>query len=111
MLKVYVAGAYSADNVMDVLKNISIGIKASADLLEQGFAPFCPWLDHQFALQNPNINKQLFYNFSLEWLKVSDVIYVLPNSKKSEGTKKEIEVANNLGIPVVLSIKELNKLK
>lgn len=51
MKKVYVAGKYSDDNVLDVLGNISRGIKLCKDLFLLGYAPFCPWLDHQYVLQ------------------------------------------------------------
>jgi hypothetical protein len=49
-LRVYVAGPYSANNVMDVLKNIRIGILWSVKLLTLGFAPFTPWTDFQLSL-------------------------------------------------------------
>ena len=45
MKRVYVAGAYSADNVIDVLENIRRGIEKCAELLGEGIAPFCPgWI-------------------------------------------------------------------
>jgi hypothetical protein len=40
MKRVYVAGAYSADNVMDVLKNIGKGEYYAAKIFHIGFAPF-----------------------------------------------------------------------
>ena len=48
MKRIYVAGKYSADNVIDVLNNIHIGTKKCVEILKQGDAPFCPWLDYQF---------------------------------------------------------------
>lgn len=104
--KVYVAGSYSADNVIQVLKNIREGIKMSAKLLKLGYSPFCPFLDHQFLFYE-DITIEQMYKYSIDFLEVCDVMYVLPNSEQSKGTQKEILIANKLKIPVVYSIKEL----
>ena len=50
MIKVYVAGPYSADNVIDVLKNIGRGEKMCSQLFQDGFAPFCPWHDKSYVI-------------------------------------------------------------
>ena len=50
MRRVYVAGAYSASNVISVLDNIREGMRLSTQVLLLGYAPFCPWLDHHFQL-------------------------------------------------------------
>jgi len=107
MKRIYVAGSYSADNVMDVLHNIGDGIKVSAQLLELNFAPFCPWLDYQFALMNERITKQQFYDYSMKWLESADAIVVLPNYEQSFGTQNEIRRASELGIPVFYNIGDL----
>lgn len=113
--KVYVAGAYSANNVIDVLRNIGRGEKEASDLFLMGYAPFTPWHDKDFILKNPlnNFNVDDFLEYSMEWLKVSDVVYIVPNVpgmtdwKDSKGTLAEIETANEFGIPVCFSIREL----
>lgn len=104
MKRVYVAGRYSAPNVIDALENIRRGERASAELLLKGYAVFCPWLDHQLFLQlrdDEKIDLQTIQNHSLAWLEVSDLVYVLKGWETSIGTKKEIELAQSLGIPVV----------
>ena len=50
MKRVYIAGKYDDTNVIQVLKNIRVGIKASVKALRTGYIPFCPWLDFMFAL-------------------------------------------------------------
>jgi hypothetical protein len=99
MTKVYIAGAYSADNVIDVMKNIREGIKASARVLGLGYAPFCPFLDYQFSFFE-DITVEEYYNYSMAWLEVSDEVWVLPNWENSKGTIKEIARAKELDIPV-----------
>ena len=109
MIKVYVAGPYSADNVADVLSNIGRGEHMAALLFELGYAPFCPWHDKDFRIKRPDAKFRLnqYYEFSMEWLKVSDCVLVLPNWEESKGTKMEITEARLLDIPVFYSLAEL----
>ena len=60
-LKVYIAGKYSDDNIIDCLKNIGRGEKVAAELFELGFAPYAPWHDKSFVIDNPegNYTKQI----------------------------------------------------
>ena len=108
MKRVYVAGPYSANSVLDVLKNIGRGEKACADLFAMGYAPFCPWHDKSFVTDRPDdeFTVSQFYEYSLAWLKVSDAVVLLPGWENSKGTLKEIEVAKEVGIPVFDSITE-----
>jgi hypothetical protein len=104
MKRIYVAGAYSSDNVLGVLDNIRIGIRKATEVLLEGNAPFCPWLDYQFQLMlrdNETLTVQDFYDYSMAWLEVSDEVLVLPNSEHSKGTQAEIKRAEELGIPVI----------
>jgi len=99
--RIYVAGAYSADNVMQVFKNMSHGIEISTQLLKLGFAPFCPWLDFQFAINDPNLTIDDFYEYSLAWMEAADFLYVLVGWENSKGTINEIARAKELQIPVL----------
>jgi hypothetical protein len=109
MKKIYVAGKYSADNIIDVLKNIREGIKISAKILKFGHIPFSPFLDHQFLFYEDLTVKEL-RKYSIEWLKVCDILFVLPNSEKSKGTQEEIKIAQKMGIPIVYKLNELTIL-
>ena len=108
--RVYVAGSYSADNVIQVLENMRLGIKASTEVFMAGFSPFSPWLDYHFSLMKPDgamLKVEDFYQYSLAWLEVSDALLVLLNSEHSKGTQAEIERAIELGIPVFHSLDEV----
>ncbi len=115
IIKVYVAGAYSDNNVLGVLRNIGRGEYYSAKLFMLGFAPFCPWHDKDFVIKNwdKELNKSKFMNDSLAWMKVSDAIFVVPNYpelkdwENSNGVLREIDEAYRLKIPVFFAIKEL----
>ncbi len=109
MKRIYIAGPYSANNVMDVLKNIREGIKISRDVFALGYSPFCPWLDYQFVLMDMNNELKLedFYRYSIDWLSASDAILMTGDWQNSKGSVKELELAKELKIPVFYSIDEL----
>lgn len=109
MLKVYVAGKYSANNVIDVLKNIGQGNKVCAELFALGFAPFSPWTDSEFILNNPTAYFALdaFYEYSITWLSVSDIMLVISGRNTSTGVKNEIQFCKDNNIPIVYSIEDL----
>jgi len=119
MKKIYVAGAYSDDNVLGVLKNIGRGEYWASLLFMNGFAPFTPWHDKTFVIQNygAQFSVEQFYNYSMEWLRVSDAVFVVPNNiglkdwQDSKGTLAEITEAEKLGIPVFYSCNDLMKWK
>ncbi len=109
MIKVYVAGKYSANNVVDVLKNIGIGRKVCAELFTLGYSPFCPWHDADFIIQNPYhvFDLKLFYDYSISWLAVSDIMLVISGKTDSVGVQNEIQFCLTNNIPIVYSIEEL----
>ena len=110
--RVYIAGAYSADNVLKVLDNMRIGMRMGLRVLQEGYAPFVPWFDYHFSLmlrEEETISIDDYYRYSMRWLEVSDAVLVLPNSENSKGTKTEIKRANELRIPVFDSIENMNR--
>jgi len=109
MKRIYVAGPYSADNVMDVLRNIRNGIEASQAVFMEGYAPFCPWLDYHYVLMDfeDALTLEDFYNYSIAWLAVSDGILVLEGWETSKGTLAEIEYAKLYHIPIFYNIDDI----
>ncbi len=110
MKRIYVAGPYSADNVMDVLHNIRKGIEVSYQLFVRGYAPFCPWLDYQYVLFDSGSYLKIddFYECSIAWLNVSDALLVLPGWEKSKGTIDEINHAEIMHIPIFYEIDDID---
>jgi len=100
MKRIYIAGKYSANNILDCLNNIHDGIKKSVEVLKQGDAPFCPWLDYQFHFFDKTLTISDYYRYSMAWLEVSDEVWVLPDWKNSKGTQAEIDRAIELDIPI-----------
>jgi len=109
-VKVYVAGSYNADNIVKALDNMRIGMRVCTELLLEGYVPFVPWFDFHFQFmlrEGETLTIQHYYDYCIEWLKVSDVMLVLPNSENSKGTQKEIQIARECSIPIFYSKEEL----
>jgi len=107
MIRVYVAGAYSANNVTDVLGNMRRGMQLSYKVLKAGFAPFVPWFDYHFSLIG-DVTLQEYYDYTLAWLRVSDAMILVPeNLNQSIGTQNEITLAKELAIPIFTDLEEL----
>ena len=107
--RIYIAGPYSADNVMDVLANIRRGNKVAYDVFCLGYAPFSPWLDFLYVFHDNSDNLGIddFYQYSLSWLSASDAILVQGEWQNSKGTLAEISEAGRMGIPVFFNLESL----
>jgi hypothetical protein len=113
--KIYLAGAYSDVNVLRVLKNIGRGQYWAAELFMEGFAPFSPWADRDFVFLNwrAEFSVKDFYEYSIEWLLVSDAVFVVPNEEDmknwedSVGVKGELHIAYENNIPVFFDLDSL----
>lgn len=110
MKRVYVAGAMSANNILDVLGNLHRGIKLGAMLLSKGYAPYVPHLDAMFKVilgDELEVPLSVWYEYTMQFLKVCDIVLVVPKSENSKGTIEEIAYARSHGIPVYYCLKDL----
>jgi hypothetical protein len=114
MKRVYVAGPYSADNVITVLDNIRRGQRMSTRVMLAGYAPFCPWIDFHFQLMlrgGEKLTVKDYYQYSMAWLEVSDVMLILPNYETSSGTIAEVNRGLELNKPVYFNFNDLIELE
>lgn len=116
MKRIYVAGLYSIPaNVTSILDNIRRGMRAGLDVFLAGYAPFVPWFDFHFQLMLREDKGEVltvndYYAYSLAWLEASDAMLVISGiEEKSVGVAKEIERAQELGIPIFMSLEELKQ--
>ena len=110
MKRIYIAGPYSADNVITVLDNIREGQRMAVRVLLAGYAPFCPWLDFHFQLMlrdGERLSVKDYYDYSIAWLEVSDAMLVLPGYENSTGTMTEMKRAGELKIPIYYDLSEM----
>ena len=109
MKRLYIAGAYNADNVIGILDNIREGTRAATKAFLAGFAPFCPWSDRDFHLMlrdGERLTIDDYYRYSLKWLEVSDGMLLVPGFENSRGTKKEMEYAEAHNIPMFFFLED-----
>lgn len=111
---VYVAGAYSSNNVLGVIDNIRRGMRLCTEVWLAGFAYYCPWADFQIHLMLPQeegaaMTVDQCYASSMAWLERSDAVLVgdWPACAKSKGTALEIKRAGECDIPVFHSLADL----
>lgn len=112
LIKLYIAGAMSANNILKMLENIHRGIDLGSEVLKLGFAPFVPHLDIMFKIvkgRELNIPLEYYYNYTMEFLKCCDALLVCPYSEHSKGTQAEIKMAQKLNIPIFYSLGELRQ--
>ena len=114
MKKIYMAGPFSCParcGGVD-LKAMRRGLRLSVEVFLAGFAPFSPWLDYQYSFmlrEGESLPIEMFYEMSLEWLKVSDAMLVLPYTNQHQGVVKEVEMAKIWEIPIFESLQDLTR--
>ena len=98
MKKVYIAGPYTKD---DVAQNVRKAVLAGDRLAQAGYVPFIPHLTHFWHLLCPHL--WAFWMIQdMQWLEACDCVLRLPG--ESVGADREVERAQELGIPVYSSV-------
>lgn len=101
MKKIFISGPYTNG---DVAVNVKKAMDISNELINRGFAPYCPHLTHFLHLNNPQPYEK-WLELDIQYLKICDALYRFKG--KSNGADKEVQFAINNGIPVFSSLKEL----
>lgn len=99
MKKVYVAGKLN-DDAVGYIKNMHRMIKTAKRIRDAGFSVYVPCIDILEGIVDGNFEYSDFFNNSQPWLLSADAIFLTPGWGTSEGTKKEIALANENNIPV-----------
>lgn len=94
-LRVYVSGPYT--NPPPPIANVANALIAGDWLLENGFLPFIPHLNHSWDRVSPK-EYQVWLDMVLEWVPLMHALLRLPGY--SPGADTECALAEKLGIPV-----------
>lgn len=97
--RIYVAGPYTATDVIGVLSNMRAGIYFCSRVIRAGGAPFCPWLDFQYGL-TADLKLEDYKETALAWLETADCMVVLYKWHASIGTREEMDFAKAHKIPI-----------
>lgn len=101
MKKVYIASPYTKG---DVAANVRFQIDIAEELMNLGFLPFAPLYSHFQHMIHPRPYKH-WIKIDLEWIKSMDCVLRLGG--ESTGADNEVNLAEELGIPVFYSIDNL----
>ena len=109
-IKVYIASPYTNNGEIRSeyikLMNTINSMKVADELIELGFTPFAPLLNHyqdQLFKQTP----ETWYSLDLDWLDACDCVLRLKG--ESKGADIECEYADKMAIEVFHSIEQLLK--
>lgn len=94
---VYICGAYKADTFSEIYKNICEAGKVALEFANKGYSVFCPHTNFSFVSES---NRAAVLKMCLEILERCDMLVALPSWVNSDGSKEEIERADNLNIPI-----------
>jgi Domain of unknown function (DUF4406) len=101
MKKVFIAGPYTLG---DVAQNVKLAMDMANDLINLGFAPYCPHLTH-FLHMNHFQPYEKWLELDLVYLASCEAIIRLPG--KSDGADGEVNKGQDLGIPVFYDLESL----
>ena len=96
---IYVAGAYRAENDFARHLNCRKAELAALKLWTNGWAVICPQKNTEHF--DGTLVDGRFLEGDIEILKRCDAIYMLNNFESSDGAKKELQVAKDIGLEII----------
>ncbi len=102
--RIYISGPLTSSG--NERENVDAAIVVTRQLIEAGFAPFCPHLSLQVD-PTAEYSHATWMQVDLPWVDVSDAMIRLPG--ESVGADIEEAHAATIGVPVFRSVAELVK--
>lgn len=110
MFLVYIAGPYRGKTMQEVELNIASAKQIAKIVARKGYMPVTPHLNTQgFEHIAPDLPDEFWLEGTLEILRRCDYVVLAPGWELSSGTRKEIEVAKSLSIPVIENVYNLEE--
>lgn len=107
MKRIYVAGKLN-DMAVDYLLNVHKMMVTAEKVRKAGYSVYVPAIDLVMGIAFGYTDYHDYFDNSQPWLEASDAVFLTPGWETSKGTKKEIELAESLGIPVFHTLKDMN---
>jgi hypothetical protein len=106
--KVYCAGKLN-DNTVGYIRNCHKMIKTAKLVRSNGYSVYVPCIDFLEGLVDGEFNYEDYFENSQSWLEVANALFLVPGWETSSGTRREIERADVLGIPIFSDIDKMNE--
>jgi len=105
MQRVYIAGPFSSPNPQQMAAHVLTAQAAAVALAQIGVAPYCPHaaLGYAYGLISEDVARQI----NESYLRDSDAMLLLPGWGNSKGTRDELALVRQLGIPKFRSVHEV----
>jgi len=91
---VYIIGPYRAKTIYGIVQNIGRAERVALKYWKKGYAVICP--HKNTALLDGYLLDDVWLKGDWEIIKRSDIIVVMKNWRRSEGSKVEVELAKKL---------------
>lgn len=106
---IYVAGKYTAETPELIQTNVNYA-KSYAIEIAKRFNNIAVIVPHLLYQDDWNLGYERYLEMDLQILDRCDACFLLPNYKNSKGALIEVEHCKKQGIPLVESLKEIEKL-
>ena len=105
MKLIYIAGPFRALTAWQIIKNIFRAACVALDAWKAGFSVHCPHLNN--GIFQGELPESVWLNGDKEVVKRCDALLLVEGWEKSEGTKDEMRLAQEMDIPVFDELKDL----
>ena len=105
--KIYIAGKLN-DMAVDYLHNVHKMMTVAEEVRKAGYSVFVPAIDLLMGIKFGYKSYEDYFNNSQPWLAASDAVFLVEGWDGSECTEREIELAEELGIPVFTKLDQMN---
>lgn len=103
---VYVAGPLFAGNDWQIRQHIHRAVSLGFEVAEAGAYPVIPHANTGAWFMG-TLTPEFWYAGTLELLRRCDAVILVPDWEGSKGTRREIEEARQLGLPIFTGINDL----
>ena len=96
---IYTIGAFRAKTQFGIMRNVRKAEEASLKLWKLGYAVICPQtMTQNFQGECPD---DVWLDGMIELMKRADGVFLVDGWETSEGSKHELKIARELGMPVM----------
>jgi hypothetical protein len=107
-IKVYCAGKLN-DDAVGYIKNCHKMILTAKLVRDNGYSVYVPCNDFLEGIVSGEFGYEDYFMNSQPWLEVSNALFLVPGWGNSSGTRREIERADVLNIPIFSDIDKMNE--